>query len=314
MALPRRIYRSARQRIWNRLYGPAVQASLKRLMSDLAAHPNNPDAHYRLAHFYFEQGDPLKAIAECRTSLTFGGGGPARDLLSTAYASRDYEGEGIFSLPPFVYQRIKSLASKINECFPDRHPRVLDVGGGDGFLSLFLREGDYALAEPSVNGLLVTHFPKGSFDMVVACHVFEHIPADQKDEFLQNLCSVTRHRVLLLGPFETGAQIADATPLIYQITRAPWAREHLECGTPSLDMITRFAAQHGLSCTVSPSGNRMSVYWALFAGYFAQCAGRGEDLHLIEKFANKHLNTDVVNTADPNEYMVELVVDGRSFS
>ncbi len=306
LALPRRVYRSVRRRLRNRLYGPAVESASRELLARLAAHPVDPDGHYRLARFYLEHGRQIAAAAECRTSLTFGGGPAAQRLLSAAYASGHYDGPGLFALPSFVYQRINGLASKISERFPNFQPSVLDVGGGDGFLSLFLRECDYALAEPSVNGLLVTHFPARSFDVVAACHVFEHIPPEQKDEFLKSLCSVARRLVLLLGPLETDTKTTDATPLVYRITKAPWAREHLECGIPPLDLITRFAAEHGIPCRVSPSGNRLSVYWAVFADYFATCAHKREELREVERFANEHMNTDLVHAADPNEYMIEL--------
>jgi SAM-dependent methyltransferase len=229
-----------------------------------------------------------------------------------AYASGDYDGEGVLSLSSLVYQRIQGLASRISERFPNQRVRVLDVGGGEGFLSLFLRRCDYALAEPSVNGLLVTHFPERSFDVVAACHVFEHIPTDQKDVFLKQMCSVARRQVLLLGPMETGAHHpADATPLIYKITKAPWAREHIECGVPSLDVITRWAAEHDIPCRVSPRGNRMSAYWAVFADYFAACAEKTEELREVERFANRCLRTDIVNAADPNEYMIEFDLERR---
>ena len=210
-----------------------------------------------------------------------------------------------------MYRRIKSLASRINERFPNDRPKVLDVGGGEGFLSLFLRECDYVLAEPTINGLLVDHFPDSSFDAVVACHVFEHIPTDQKEEFLNRLCSVARRTVLLLGPMETGTHMPDATGLIYRITKAQWAQEHMECGIPSVDLVTSFAAEHGIPCRVSPSGNRMSVYWAVFAHHFADCAGKKEELREAEIFANKFLRTDIVNGADPNEFLIEFDLERR---
>lgn len=306
LALPQRVYRSVRRRLRKRFLGPVVKPVPAELLAHLTAHPTDPESHHRLARFYLDQGKTMVAAAECRTSLTFGGGEAVTRLLSTANASGHYDGDGLFALPPFVYQRIKGLASRINERFPNHRISVLDVGGGEGFLSLFLRECDYALAEPSVNGLSVTHFSKGSFDVVAACHVFEHIPPDQKDEFLKSLCSVARRAVLLLGPVKTGTETADATALVYRITKAPWAREHLECGIPPLDLVTHFAAEHGIPCRVSPSGNRMSVYWAVFAEYFAGCARKGEELRKVERFANEHMNTDITNLADPNEYMIEL--------
>lgn len=311
LALPRRVYRSIKRRFRKSADDPEIRALQSERMAYVAAHPADPEGHYNLARFYFEHGRVLAAIAECRTSLTFGPGKSAADLLSTACASGNYDGDGIFTLPSFVYQRIKGLASRISARFPNERPKVLDVGGGEGYLNLFLRECDYVLAEPSINGLLVSHFPDSSFDAVVACHVFEHIPADQKAEFLNRLCSVARRTVLLLGPLDTGMHRVDATGLIYKITQGPWAKEHLDCSIPSVNLITSFAAEHGIPCRVSPSGNWMSVYWAIFAHHFADCAGKKEELREAEEFANKFLRSDLVNEADPNEHLVELDLERR---
>jgi hypothetical protein len=311
LMLPRRIYRSVRRRVGQRLHGSEAAGMRVKLLEHVAAHPADPEGHYRLAQFYVEHGRALAAAAECRTSLKFGGGKPAADLFARAYASGDYDGEGIFSLAPTVYQRNKGLASRIRARYPHEHPTILDVGGGDGILSLFLPQCDYALAEPSVNGLLVSHFPERSFDVAAACHVFEHIPADQKKDFLRQLCSVARRTVLLLGPFETGEHQADATALIYKITGAKWAREHLDCGIPSPDLITGFAAEEGIPCTVSLSGNRMSVYWSVFAEHFARCAGKVAELREVQSFADKYWTTGTAHAAEPEEHMIELDLERR---
>jgi len=303
---PRRIYRSVGRRLWGRLHGAGTATKRGELLEYLAAHPTDPEGHYRLARFYLEQARPLLAAAECRMSLTFGGGQPVADLLALACASGNYDGEGIFSLNPAVYQRNKGLAARICERFPGRRPGILDVGGGEGVLGLFLPQCDYALAEPCVNGLLVSQFPEHSFDIVTACHVFEHIPAGQKQEFLREMCAVARRTVLLLGPLETGEHLADATALIYKITGADWAKEHLDCGLPSLDLIAGFAAEQGIPCHVSPSGNRMSVYWSVLAEHFARCAGKAAELREAQSFANKYWTTDTAHAAEPNEYMIEL--------
>ena len=167
------------------------------------------------------------------------------------------------------------------------------------------------MAEPSVNGLQADSFPEQSFDVVTACHVFEHIPADRKGPFLEQLCTVGRRMVLLLGPMDTGDRGADACPLIYEITGARWAKEHLECGRPPLDLVTSFAAEQGLPCRVSPNGDHTAVYWAVFAEYFAACAGKERELRAIRRFANQSAAAGRGNPADPNEYIIEIDLDRR---
>jgi hypothetical protein len=44
-------------------------------------------------------------------------------------------------------------------------------------------------------------FTEKSFDVAVACHVLEHIPQNERVQFLDQLCTKARKYVLLLNPF-----------------------------------------------------------------------------------------------------------------
>jgi hypothetical protein len=80
---------------------------------------------------------------------------------------------------------------------------LLDVGGGEGVLSLFLPQVQYVLVEPTINGISGTELPfeDKSFDIVVSCHVLEHVPPTERFQFLGQLCTKARRHVLLLNPF-----------------------------------------------------------------------------------------------------------------
>ena len=110
---------------------------------------------------------------------------------------------------------------------------MLDVGGGEGLLAQFLDEAkfEYCLAEPTVNGIsgIALPFAPKSFDIVVSCHVLEHIPIDDRVVFLDNLVNQARKAVVFLNPFEVPkTHVTERLKLLISITGADWAKEHLD--------------------------------------------------------------------------------------
>jgi hypothetical protein len=166
---------------------------------------------------------------------------------------------------------------------------VLDIGGGDGMLALFLPRASYALAEPGTNGLDAQALPFAarSFDVVLACHVLEHIPADARPGFLATLCRTARRQVVLLNPFRPAGSGPDAwLELVLAVTGAGWAREHLACGFPALTEVTDFAAAHGLPCRAEPNGMRTVSTLHVLLSHYAGLARRSSDLPRINELLN----------------------------
>ena len=149
--------------------------------------------------------------------------------------------EGLLKLPNHTYIRLRELAGRIRALFPGdlSAVRLLDIGGGAGYLACFLPEVQYVLAEPAVNGISALDLPfdRKSFDCVVACHVLEHIEDGAKNAFLDNLCDLARSNVILQNPFLMGDPYldqlaADDLELGWEIIGAPWVKEHIDSGTP----------------------------------------------------------------------------------
>ena len=168
---------------------------------------------------------------------------------------------------------------------------VLDIGGGDGMLALFLPEVDYVLAEPGTNGIAAEALPFGprSFDVVLACHVLEHIPAEARTAFLETLCRTARREVVLLNPFRPADSGRDEwLELVLAVTGAPWAREHLACGFPALAEVEAFAAARGLPCRAEPNGLRTLSTLHVLLSHYAGLAKRSHDLPRINELAQRH--------------------------
>ncbi|MDF3936912.1 class I SAM-dependent methyltransferase [Pseudomonas citronellolis] len=211
--------------------------------------------------------------------------------------------------------RLQSLAASIRANFPEATPSVLDVGGGRGDLALYLDDCPYLLAEPGVNGLsgLELPFADGSFDCVVSSHVYEHIPADQRPLFLDELARVAKSSVIMLNPFwiEQNEVVESSLRLIYDYSSAGWAKEHLECGMPKVAEVTEWAERHGYACRVTPNGNKPLG----IAMVFVQLMARGEkdarllkDLtSLLTQFAPEAIDSP----AAPNAYLIEIDKRGQ---
>jgi hypothetical protein len=107
---------------------------------------------------------------------------------------------------------------------------ILDVGGGDGALSLFLPEVRYMLAEPTTNGISADAFAPKSFDVVVACHVLEHVSGDARTAFMEMLSSRARRHFLLLNPFyDPAGHDKERLQPVVELTGAQWARTSGMC-------------------------------------------------------------------------------------
>lgn len=141
------------------------------ILSDIARQPMDYYGHFELAKHYMNINEAIPAVAELRTSLALGGEDPeiysqlakaylncgCRRLAEDVITHNDLPidnlpkpvqpsgGDGLLKLSPLRYQRLKALADAVEQSASEPRIRVLDVGGGDGALSLFMPDVMYVL-------------------------------------------------------------------------------------------------------------------------------------------------------------------------
>ena len=213
-----------------------------------------------------------------------------------------------------VYFRLKTLADRLLDLFPVSKFSVLDVGGGEGMLSLFIPRADYVLAEPGINGLSGTALPfeDKSFDVIVACHVLEHVQVEDREQFLDQLCSKARKYVVILNPFyEPKCYVEEQLKIIVELTNAQWAKEHLNCGLPKLEEVEQFAQKRKYGCKIWPNGSLLTSLAMVFVEHYAALAGRKDEIGKLNYLYNELFFDQLTNPQFPTAQMVEFDVHGK---
>ncbi|MDX2475086.1 MAG: class I SAM-dependent methyltransferase [Candidatus Krumholzibacteria bacterium] len=215
------------------------------------------------------------------------------------------------------FYRLRSLAREIRTVAGAEPCSVLDIGGGDGVLAAFLPDDDYLLVEPGTNGLsgLALPLEPDSVDVVCACHVLEHIPPGQRDQFLDQLLATARNHVILLNPFAAkDGKDQELLQLTADVTGAGWAHEHLECGLPELEVVRDYALRRGLAVSLRPNGAVGTAIALVMMDHFAELAGRQAEAQKINAYFNSLNEELLVSPALPAAWLVHFDLKSKNSS
>lgn len=122
--------------------------------------------------------------------------------------------------------------------------RLLDIGGYDGALALFLPEFKVDLIDPATTGASVLQAPveDKSYELVTAIDVLEHIPPLGRHATLVEWARLSNRFVVLNYPC---SESKNAQELVYQATNNSLIKEHVEWELPNTEQVLDTMRQLG---------------------------------------------------------------------
>ena len=158
--------------------------------------------------------------------------------------------------------------------------KILDVGGYKGRTADFLQSDNVTVLdifdikeEGYVRGTALNMpFEDGSFDFVVSYDVLEHIPADEREKFVDECSRVSKSGFIICAPHNSEANVAAELSLNEYYRRLhrkphPWLREHIENGLPDFNKVEKRAITNGF-LTSTLTSNRIQLWAAMQQAIF----------------------------------------------
>lgn len=139
------------------------------------------------------------------------------------------------------FVRLKAVAEVISD---RSSARLLDAGGYDGALALFLPHQEIDVIDPATTGGSVLEIPalNGSYDNVVAVDVLEHIPPDDRGRALAELARVAKRLLVLNYPCQDSKS---AQELAFKLTHNALIKEHVQWDLPDSNWVLGELANYG---------------------------------------------------------------------
>ncbi len=216
-------------------------------------------------------GMPIKAIAGVELDLQEG------NLIATA---RVTDNTARFRLSWDRFVRLKVAAGAIQAIPPGR---ILDAGGYDGALALFLPDHNVEVIDPATTGGSILDIPaaNSSYPAVVAVDVLEHINPEDRAKALSESARVAATHIILNYPCRDSKE---AQELAFKLTNNSLIREHVQWELPDSDWVLSELANSGFRGTV-----RAHTSIAVWLGQYVTLnlvpeAATELNRHLVENF------------------------------
>jgi len=181
--------------------------------------------------------------------------------------------DDISRLPSDLFSRNYLISKGIKKYKRDEgieRAKILDIGGRNGFLHLFLDKKDELtlidIREGPEENLIIgdatnmRNFPDDSFDVITSGDVFEHVSEDKREKFLNESLRVSKGLVVIAAPFwsKENEQIEKVANSYYRSLVGEdheWLAEHIKNGLPKAERLMTFLKKNKLNYSVVGSNN-----------------------------------------------------------
>lgn len=195
--------------------------------------------------------------------------------------------------------RLNDVAKTL-ETIASKDSRILDVGGYDGALALFLPDYQIDLIDPATTGASLLNIPvdESSYDVVIAVDVLEHINPAERKQFLNELSRITRLCVILNYPHK---DTKAAQELVLKSTNNALIREHVQWELPDTKWVLNTMQSFGFAGQAKSYGNL-----AVWVGQYLILNLAPEAAHDLNHYLIENHSNEPFSVA-----LYELVVCGR---
>ena len=221
--------------------------------------------------------------------------------------------DDLFNMPFDQYQRYRICQEVVNiiqEGIKLKPITILDVGGyfkdAQGLDTLPIRKffpqqpiTAVDIVDSKVPGYIRgsgTHLPfrTGAFDVVICMDTLEHIPQNQRDNFLHNLLRVAKKFVILSAPFFS-EQVNLAEKILFEFilktlkAEHQQLKEHISNQLPLVDKVRSLLDQNGFPyCFFEGAYLNNFLLMMIIKHYLMSFPGSAELHAMIDRFYNLH--------------------------
>ncbi len=202
-----------------------------------------------------------------------------RKIVSSGFAEvqRDYK------LSFDQYQRYKMVTDIINDERINNVLNILDIGSGPVDISEFLPDDKITRLDTEnrseagyiCGSALDLPFRDGSFDVVISCDMFEHIRAEDREAFLNEMDRVSKQMFIIACPFSSSA-VEKAEAKVNSFYKDlfgyehKWLIEHRETGLPSMEMLKTWVCTKGYGAEILYNGSLDTWLPMMFLGTYLE--------------------------------------------
>jgi len=174
------------------------------------------------------------------------------------------DAEERFALPWDRFMRLRAVADHLRritgEC---RTLTILDAGGFDGALAMFLPGHEVEVIDRATTGGSVLRMPCAdrSYEAVVSIDAIEHVPVLERGRLVAEAARTASEICIINFPHPA---TLPAQKLLLSLTDHRLIREHVELGLPEKAWVIDQMASCGFDCQAIPHGS-LAVFVSQFA-------------------------------------------------